>query len=121
MVDRPGREYAYDPSVGWRVDRDGVAVCVHPYRVGLAPGRYASVGEPLPPLDAPAPLPTAAALELPDDVADLEGWLVGQLRVVSSNSLAAAISRAERAALQRFPDRDVVAAMRRVLAVELTR
>ena len=67
------------------------------------------------------PLPTAAALDIPEDVADLEGWLVGQLRVVPPNSLAAAISRAERVALQRFPDRDVVAAMRRVVAMELTR
>ena len=42
--DRPSREYAYDPAVGWRVDATGTAVCVHPYRVGLPPGRYASAG-----------------------------------------------------------------------------
>jgi len=119
VVDRPGPEFAYDPQIGWRVDRAGTAVCVHPYRVGLPPGQYASAGEPLPDLDAPTPAPTAEALVLPEDVTDLEGWLVATLRVSPPHELLAAVERAERLAVQRFAPDAVLKAMRRVLSVEL--
>jgi len=119
--DRPSREYAYDPAVGWRVDATGTAVCVHPYRVGLPPGRYASAGEPLPDLTAPLPAPTAEALELPEQVIDLEGWLVATLRVVEPDRIFGAVAHAEREAMQRFAPGDVVAALRRVLTTELAR
>ena len=41
VIDGPDREYAYDEQVGWRVNAAGTAVCVHPFRVGMPPGRYA--------------------------------------------------------------------------------
>jgi hypothetical protein len=119
VVDRPGRDYAYDPQVGWRVDRAGNAVCVHPFRVGLPVGDYASGGEPLPDLTAPTPAPSSAALELPDDVVDLEGWLVATLRTAHPNALFSAVSRAEEIAAGRFAPDAVVKALRRVLSVEL--
>ena len=119
VVDRPGRDYAYDPGVGWRVDREGTAVCVHPFRVGVAVGRYASAGEAVPALDAQAPAPSPAALELPEDLADLEGWLVAVLRAAHPDALFSTIARAEHTAGKRFAPDAVVAALRRVLSVEL--
>lgn len=118
VVDRPGREYAYDPQVGWRVDRGGVAVCVHPYRVGLPVGRYASAGEPVP-TPGEVPHPSAAALELPADLVDLEGWLVATLRTAPPNTLFAAVARAETVAAERFAPDAVVTSLRRVLSTEL--
>lgn len=119
VVDRPGPQFAYDREVGWRVGPTGVAVCVHPYRVGLPPGRYASAGEPMPAVTGPAPLPSLAALELPADLVDLEGWLVATLRVSPAASLFGEVARAEALAGTRFAPSAVVAAMRRVLSVEL--
>jgi hypothetical protein len=117
--DRPGPEYAYDPSVGWRVDAAGTAVCVHPFRVGLPPGRYASAGENLPHVGASAPAPTAEALRLPEQLTDLEGWLIATLRVAEPDRIFGVVARAEREAAQRFAPGDVVAALRRVLSTEL--
>ena len=120
VVDRPDRDRRYDPSVGYRVEAaTGTAVCVHPYRVGLPPGRYASREEPVPVPDQHRPLPTAAALRLPDDVVDLEAWLVAILRVAHPDELAPALRRAEALACQRFAPSVVVAAMRRVVEYEL--
>ncbi|MEV0810921.1 hypothetical protein [Micromonospora sp. NPDC050200] len=118
VVDRPGPEFAYNPDIGWRTSADGVAVCVHPYRVGLPPGRYASQGDPVP-VEAPRPVPTLAALQLPADLVDLEGWLVAVLRDAPPEGIFAAVARAERVAGERFDPKQVVAAMRRVLSVEL--
>jgi hypothetical protein len=120
VTDRPGRGNRYHPEVGHRVDTaTGVAVCVHPFRVGLPPGRYASDGEPLPGADSPVPEPTAAALELPEDVVDLEAWLIATLRVAPPSRMAAALHHAEALAIERFSTVDVIAAMRRVLTHEL--
>jgi hypothetical protein len=120
VVDRPGRDYAYRPAIGWRVGPDGTAVCVHPYRIGLPPGRYASAGEPVPAVDAtPVPQPTPAALELPEGLDDLEGWLIATLRVAAPDRLFAAIGAAERQAVTRFAPDAVTKALRRVLTVEL--
>ncbi|PPA60423.1 hypothetical protein [Micromonospora chalcea] len=118
VVDRPGPEFAYRPDVGWRATADGVAVCVHPFRVGLPPGRYASVGAPVP-VQAPRPTPTPQALELPADVVDLEGWLVAVLRDAPAEQIFTAVARAERLAAERFGAKHTVAALRRVLSVEL--
>jgi hypothetical protein len=69
------------------VDRcTGTAVCVHPYRVGLPPGRYVSSDQPLPDASAARPTPSAAALVMPEDVTDLEGWLVAVLRSPTQTS-----------------------------------
>lgn len=123
VVERPSREIVYDREVGWRVDRAGVAVCVHPYRVGLPPGRYASAGDPLPALSdvSELPQPSPAALELPEQLVDLEGWLVATLRVVEPERIFGAVARAEREAAGRFPSKEVVTALRRVLGRELAR
>lgn len=119
VVDGPGPEFKLDREIGWRVDkRTGTGVCVHPYRIGLAPGRYASGGE-LVPDGAERPAPSAAALVMPDDVTDLEGWLVAVLRVAPSETLFEAVDEAERAASERFAPGTVTEALRRVLSVEL--
>jgi hypothetical protein len=120
VVDRPGPEFAYNRDIGWRVTAQGVAVCVHPYRVGLPVGRYASAGEPVP-VEAPRPAPTSGALQLPADVVDLEGWLVAVLRDAPDEEIFTAVARAERLAAERFDPKQVVAAMRRVLSVELAK
>jgi len=120
VVDRPDRDRRYDPAVGYRVDVfTGMAVCVHPYRVGLPPGRYASQNQPVPVAGRPRPVPTAAALELPEEVVDLEAWLVAVLRVAEPDGLASALRRAEALACRRFSPSVVVAALRRVVEYEL--
>lgn len=120
VTDRPGPDYRYDRQIGWRVDPAGHAVCVHPYRVGLAAGRYVSAHQPLPDPSVAWPQPTAAALELPAEVVDLEGWLVATLRVAAADELPEAIARAEQVAAQRFTPGAVTTALRRVLSHELT-
>ncbi|MFF4940851.1 hypothetical protein [Micromonospora sp. NPDC000729] len=50
---------------------------------------------------------------------DLEGWLVAVLRDAPSEQIFSAVARAERLAGERFDPKQVVAAMRRVLSVEL--
>ncbi|MFF7633319.1 hypothetical protein ACFZB9_09230 [Kitasatospora sp. NPDC008050] len=55
VYDRPAREAPFDPRTGFRYTAQGVPVCVHPYKVGLPAGRYASQGEML-----PAPCPAGA-------------------------------------------------------------
>jgi hypothetical protein len=63
--------------------------------------------------------PRREDLELPADVADLEGWIIAVLRAAGPARLAPALAAAEALALERFPARDVVKAMRRVLTVDL--
>ncbi|MBG6136043.1 hypothetical protein [Longispora fulva] len=124
VVDRPGPEFAYDPRIGWRVDQAGTAVCVHPFRVGMPPGRYASGGDPLPDLRDPDAADVAvpeAALELPEVLDDLEGWLVASLRVCPEAALMSAVARVERVAGERFAPGEVTKALRRVLSHELAR
>jgi hypothetical protein len=58
---------------------------------------------------------------LPADPADLEAWFIATLRVVPVDAMASALADAEATASGRFPPREVVAAMRRVLSVELAR
>ncbi|MDP9792541.1 hypothetical protein J2S43_001053 [Catenuloplanes nepalensis] len=121
MLGRPGREFGYRREVGWRVGPDGTAVCVHPYRVGLPPGRYASAGEPVPESADEGLLPSEEALRLPEALDDLEGWLVATLRVADDDEIFSAVRRAEQAAAVRFAPDAVVTALRRVLSRELTR
>jgi hypothetical protein len=122
VSDRPGPDSRYDPQVGYRVNAvTGAAVCVHPYRVGLPVGRYASAADPIPEFPVEPPAPAPVHLELPEDLADLEAWFIATLRVVHVDAMAPALRRAEAIAARRFPARDVVAAMRRVLSVELAR
>ena len=45
----PRSETYFDSSIGCRIGIEtGVPMCVHPDRIGLPPGAYASVGEPVP-------------------------------------------------------------------------
>lgn len=89
VIDRPCPDSQYDPQAGYRINRHtGQAVCVHPYRVGLPPGAYASANTPLPAPDAPLPAPTPIALELPVELVDLEGWLVAVLRTTDPDRMA---------------------------------
>ena len=120
VVDGPGADFMLDRAIGWRVDRrTGTAVCAHPYRVGLPVGRYVSADQPLPDASAARPTPSAAALVMPEDVTDLEGWLVAVLRVADPDELFDAIDRAEQAAGARSAPAAVTEALRRVLSYEL--
>ncbi len=122
VSDRPGPESRYDPAVGYRVNSATLSpVCVHPFRVGLPVGRYASNHEPVPAFPEQPPVPAPVHLELPGDLDDLEAWFIATLRVVDPDRMASALHKAEATAAGRFPARDVVAAMRRVLSVELAR
>jgi hypothetical protein len=121
VLARPGPGSAYRAELGWRADPAGVPVCVHPYRVGMPVGAYKSAGVPVPDLNSPAPAPTPEALELPEWLEDLEGWLVAVLRSVPPERMFGAVARAEREAAEQFSPRDVVKAMRRVMSRELTR
>lgn len=125
VLDASPREYRLNRQVGYRADAAGNPVCVHPYRIGIQPGRYASGGQPLPEAGAPAPQPTAVALELPDDIDDLDAldaWLIAVLRTAQARNpetLFEEIARAETAAGQRFAPGAVTDALRRVLSREL--
>ena len=46
---RPKASTRFDPVTGSRtIPESGIPVCVHPERIGLPPGAYASAGAPLP-------------------------------------------------------------------------
>ena len=122
VTDRPGPDSQYDPLAGYRVNRYTLAAtCVHPFRVGLPAARYASDDTPLPVAAPPTPAPEPVHLQLPTDVADLEGWFVATLRTCDMDTMASALEHAEATASARFDPRQIVAALRRVLSVELAR
>ncbi len=54
VYDKPTAASPFDPQTGYRYDAQGVAVCVHPYKLGVPAGRYASAGEPFPALAKPS-------------------------------------------------------------------
>jgi hypothetical protein len=120
VSDRPGPTSRYDRDLDYRVDvTTSAPVCVHPYRVGLPPGAYCSAGVPVPAIPDEPPAPTRDALELPDDVTNLEGWIIAVLRAAGPARIRQALDAAETLAGERFDAKDVVIAMRRVLTVEL--
>lgn len=121
MLARPGQHVPYRPTLGYRADPAGVPACVHPFRVGLPVGAYASQGIPVPQQDIAAPEPSPESLQLPDRLEDLEGWLVATLRIADKDQIFRAVARAEREAAERFPPREVVKALRKVLSHELAR
>ena len=122
VADRPGSQSRYDRELGYRVDvASGVPVCVHPYRVGLPEGAYCSGGVPVPAIPEEPPAPTPHALDLPDDVTNLEAWIIAVVRAAGPARIHQALDAAETLAGQRFAEADVVTAMRRVLTVELAR
>lgn len=139
VIAAPGSQYQYDPDLDLRVDvSTRQPTCVHPFRVGLPPGLYATAGTPLPGPDAERPVrpakagkglssyrtgvfvPTAEQLVLPAQLDDLEGWLIAMLRTAGPNEMDSALAQAESIAAQRFSGSEIVAALRRVLASELS-
>ncbi|MBU2667422.1 hypothetical protein KOI35_28310 [Actinoplanes bogorensis] len=123
VVTRPRTELTYNPELGWRATPGGTPVCVHPFRVGMPPGEYASAGTPLPRLDAEAaPLsPPPEAFVMPDALDDLGAWMVAHLRVAGQDEMFSVVTRLERQAGERFASGEVVVVLRRVLSVELAR
>lgn len=122
MVARPRTELAYRPQLGWRATPAGVPVCVHPFRVGMPPGAYASAGQPLPVLQEEiVPAPPPEALILPESLDDLSGWMVAHLRSTDRDEMFSVVARLEREAGERFAPGEVVTVLRRVLSVELAR
>lgn len=119
VTDKPGRDYPYDRAAGYRVGPDGTPVCVHPFRVGVPAGRYRSAGTVLPREPAAAPAVAQQALQVPDCLDDLEGWLAAMLRTAAPHQMAGTLFRIERLAARRFDPRDVVTALRRVMSIEL--
>ncbi|WP_433204211.1 hypothetical protein ACQP00_35515 [Dactylosporangium sp. CS-047395] len=121
VAERPDPGIPYSPVPGHRVHAaTGTPTCVHPYRVGVPPGHYRSAGAPLPAGAPPPPAPTGPDLALPDDPTLLEAWLIAVVRAAPAAALGPALRRAEATARTRFPDREVVTALRRVLATELS-
>ena len=110
---RPSPAIPFSASLGYRVTADtGVPTCVHPFRVGVVPGPYASAGAPLVCPAAPVPPPD---LELPSDGTLLEAWLLAVVRSAPASALGDTVARAEALAATRFPPAEIVVAMRRVL------
>lgn len=138
VVAGPGRQFLYRPDLEYRVDVEtGVPTCVHPFRVGLPPAPYASAGAVLPGPEVERParpvkqsrsvrvalpvfVPTAEQLVLPEHVDDLEGWLIAMLRTAAPDAMDSALAQAEHVASERFSGGEIVAALRRVLASELS-
>jgi hypothetical protein len=60
VFQQPSREAPFDPATGFRYTAAGIPVCVHPYKVGLPPARYASRR-----LTVPARAPRTAAPRRP--------------------------------------------------------
>ncbi|MBG6089883.1 hypothetical protein [Actinomadura viridis] len=94
---------------------------MHPFRVGLEPGLYASDRQPVGATGAAVFYPSADQLELPESVADLEGWVIAVLRAAPHHAMASALEQAEAIAAQRFTGEEIVNALRRVLSTELGR
>jgi hypothetical protein len=118
VVDGPRAGCRFDPAVGCRVDgRSGVPVCVHPFRVGLAPGAYASAGVPVRVVGEGAVFtPSPNQLVLPDRIEDLEAWFIAVVRSAAPAEIGSALEQAETAAAERFTGDEVLGALRRVLA-----
>lgn len=96
---------------------------MHPFRLGIAPGEYASAGAPLPALDEreAVPAPPPEALVMPEVLDDLSAWMVAHLRLADRDEMFSVVARLERQAAERFAPGEVVTVLRRVLSVELAR
>jgi hypothetical protein len=138
VIAAPGSGYQYDPALDVRVDVvTKKPTCVHPFRVGLPPGLYLSAGTEVPAPGAERPArpvrepgrrprtrsavftPTPEQLVLPEQLDDLEGWLIAMLRTARPNEMDSALKQAESIASERFSSGDIIAALRRVLSSEL--
>ncbi len=109
VIERPSQGSEYHPAFGYRKDRaTGVAVCVHPLKVGLPPGCYKSAGAPLPPDDL--------VMSPPDDAAALGLWLRQVIHGSDPVRLASTLREAEAAATEKFSPEQVIEALREALA-----
>ena len=143
VYERPTGDCPFDPASGFRYAGE-IPVCVHPHKVGLPPGRYASADAALPeiaprpaarepaavapvPVRAyPGPAPRSPAVPQADDAAIMAGaraavpeellsWMRGLVADAAPGELADTLGQAEEAALLRFSSESVVEALRRVL------
>lgn len=115
----PGPESRYDRVRDHRVNTvTGAPTCVHPFRVQLPPGAYASEGVPAPVRVVPVPA-SGEALELPESPDDLEAWFLARLSVAGDGEILTVLREAEAVALRRFGSRDVAETLRRVLGLHL--
>ncbi|MEV6673467.1 hypothetical protein [Streptomyces sp. NPDC051162] len=105
VAERPSREFPFDPSDGHRYTAAGVPVCVHPEKVGMPPGKYATDGT-----------ATAPGLRLPDDITDLDPYLHDLMHSAAPGVLEGLIERAVQEIPRAFPEVDVVQALRRALS-----
>ncbi|MCK9876619.1 hypothetical protein MXD59_12660 [Frankia sp. Ag45/Mut15] len=113
IVDGPAEGGRYDASTGYRRDQaSGVPVCIHPGKIGVPSGRYASAGEPWPVRAVLGPDPGP----MPHDPDRLAGWMTALVRHAGAGQAEAVLGEAERAAARRFPADVVVAALRAALA-----
>lgn len=116
-----------DGRVGGRVliAHPDIRVCVHPWRVRLPVGAYASAGVSVPEIapadDEVATLPPRDALNPPTEVEDLHAWLTATLRLAGPAGLDSALDEAQSIAFDRFPQDTVLGALRDVLGRELAR
>lgn len=104
MAERPSREFPFSPADGHRYTAAGVPVCVHPEKVGMPPGSYATDGAPLVP-----------ELRLPNDITDLDHYLRGLMHSAAPGVLEQLIDQAVQQIPQAFPEVDVVQVLRRAL------
>lgn len=102
----------YDTSTGYRRDTTtGTPVCVHPEKIGIPPGRYASAGEPFPTTE-PTPEPPG---QIPEDPLKLTGWMTAVVRYATADELTSALAQAEAAASAKFEPDVVLVALRAAL------
>lgn len=104
VLERPSKEAKFSGEDGCRRTAAGVPVCVHPHKVGLPPGAWASEGLPLPWI-----------LPMPDDPEGITSWLVSALASAPADEADGLVDRAC-TALMAHPGVDVTEALRAALA-----
>lgn len=102
VAERPSRECPFSPDDGHRYTLRGVPVCVHPEKVGLPPAPYKTDGAAL-----------LADVALPDDVAELDGYLRELVHGAAPGALELLIDQADREIRRAFPEVDATLALRR--------
>jgi hypothetical protein len=96
---------------GFRCLPDGTPVCVHPDRVGLPPGRYASAGD-----RWPEGLSGGVVAGMPDEPSMLAAWIAEVIRHASPERVGVVLGEIEAAAAARFGGDVVLAAIRTAIA-----
>ncbi|MEU3355783.1 hypothetical protein [Streptomyces sp. NPDC037389] len=104
VAERLSREFPFDPVDGHRYTAAGVPVCVHPEKVGVPPGKYATDG-----------VAWSPELQLPDNIADLDLYLHEVMHSAAPGVLEQIIEQVTQQIPRAFPDVDVVQVLRRAL------